>query len=75
METTGESFETRVENTLWRGNGQKPLVSRVDVIESEVHNMKEALEQMNHNLNKIFLVVLGVLLTFVGDLIVRGIGK
>ena len=72
---TGESFETRVENTLWRGNGQKPLVTRMEVVETEVHNVKEMLEQMNRNLNKIALLVLGVFLTIVGDLIVRGVGR
>lgn len=72
---TGESFEERVTNALWRGNGQKPLIVRVGVMESEVAGMKDALDRMNRNLNKIALLLLGVLATIVGEIIVRGVGR
>lgn len=57
------------------GNGKPSMRTRMEVMEERVDGMKESLDKANKALSRLTFLILGVLLTVVGEAVMRGIGK
>ena len=68
-----EEFEKKLRRDIYDGNGKEPLMVRMRLTEERVDGLKETMENMDRKLNKVGLLILGVLLTVIGEAVARGI--
>lgn len=60
---------------LYRGNGKPGITTRMAVAEKEICDMKEDLKEYKKDSKQIKLMVLGVILTVIGEIIVKLVAK
>lgn len=68
-----EKFEDKLRRDIYDGNGKDSLMTRMRLTEERVDSLKETMESMDKKLSRIGIMVAGALLTFVVEMIVKGI--
>lgn len=63
------------DDDLYRGNGKPGLTTRMAVSEERIEDVKEVLDKLSSNQIKMMLLVLGTLLTVLGDIFVHVVVK
>ena len=60
---------------LYQGDSRKPaLTIRIELTEKEIEDMKEAAQEMKNNSRQMKVMIIGIILTIIGDIIAKLVG-
>lgn len=68
-----EELIERLDKAVFRGNGKEALMTRTAVAEERIDGLTKWMEKLDKKLTGVAVMIGGVLLTLVGEIIVRGI--